>query len=82
MSPTELLERKQAQPFRPFIVLVQDGDRYEIRHPRQLMIGRDTVVIGLGGGDPEQSPFESIVHVDLGYIDRLEPLPEGEADKQ
>jgi hypothetical protein len=30
MSPQELLERKQAQPFRPFTLLVQGGTRYPI----------------------------------------------------
>jgi hypothetical protein len=54
-------------------LLVSEGGAYDIRHPEQIMVARDSAVIGLEGG-PEQDFYDTTVLVDLLHIVRLEPL--------
>jgi hypothetical protein len=74
MSRTDLLRRARQRPFVPFRLIVSEGAGYDIRHPEQLMVARDSAVIGLQG-KPEQEFSEITVLVDLLHIIRLEPLP-------
>jgi hypothetical protein len=74
MSRNDLLERARQRPFTPFRLIVSEGAAHDIRHPEQLMVARDSAVIGLPGG-PEQDFYDTTVLVDLLHIVRLEPLP-------
>lgn len=73
MSRNDLLRRARERPFSPFRLVVSEGAAYEIRHPEQLMVARDSAVIGLLG-EPDQGFYETTVLVDLLHIVRLEPL--------
>jgi hypothetical protein len=73
MSRTDLLKRQRQRPFAPFRLVVSEGGVYDIRHPDQIMVARDSAVVGLKG-EQEQDFFETTVLVDLGHIVRLEPL--------
>jgi hypothetical protein len=76
MTRTDLLKRLKQKPFAPFRLIVSEGAAYDIRHPEQVMLARDSAVIGLRG-EQEQEFFESTVLVDLFHIIRLEPLEAG-----
>jgi hypothetical protein len=73
MTRSDLARRVKQRPFVPFRLVMPDT-AYEIRHPDFIMIGRDSVVIGLPG-EPEQDFYETSVLVDLFHILRLEPIP-------
>ncbi len=73
MSRTDLLRRVRQRPFAPFRLIVSEGAAYNVRHPDQVMVARDSAVIGLAT-DPNQDFYDSTVLVDLLHIVRLEPL--------
>jgi len=73
MSPTDLLRRVRQRPFAPFRLIVSEGATYDIRHPEQVIVARDSAVIALEGAQG-QDFYETTVLVDLLHIVRLEPL--------
>ncbi|MGL4555835.1 MAG: hypothetical protein ACRC33_32095, partial [Gemmataceae bacterium] len=60
--------------FRPFRVVMTDGQGYDVRHPDMLWIGARTAYVGLTTQiDPD--PFwERSVRLDLLHVIRVEPL--------
>ena len=74
MTRPDLLKRARQRPFVPFRVVLTEGTAYEVRHPEQIMMARDSAVIGLPS-QPEQDYFDTTVLVDLFHIVRLEPVP-------
>jgi hypothetical protein len=77
MSPQDLLALQGARPFRPFRVVLTDGEKYEIHHPELLWIGARDVVIGITD-DPASTLFERHVLADLSYVARTEPLDQAQ----
>lgn len=73
MTAKDLLIRIKKHPFSPFRVIVSDGATYDVRHPDQIVVGRDSVTIGIRGESEEL--FEAMDLVDLIHVVRLEPLP-------
>ena len=55
------------QPFEPFVFWLSNGERYPVRHPQVVAIGRARIAIV----DPETDRF---VHVALVHIDSIEAL--------
>jgi len=45
MDPQEILAYVQAQPFRPFRILMNSGRTYDIRHPEMIRVARDCVIL-------------------------------------
>ena len=78
MTRSDLLKRIKQRPFFPFRLVLTEGTSYEVRHPEQIMVARDSAVIGLPS-QPEQDFFETTVLVDLFHVVRLEPMPAGAA---
>ena len=73
MTRKDLAQRVRQRPFVPFRLVLSEGTPYEIRHPEQLMLARDSVVIGVPG--ESEDFFETTILVDLWHIVRLEPTP-------
>jgi hypothetical protein len=73
MSRKDILQRARQRPFVPFRVVLSEGTKYDVRHPDFIMVGRDSVVIGLPG-EQEQEFYEATVLIDLFHIVQLEPL--------
>ena len=73
MSPRDLIKRVRRRPFIPFRMVVSEDGTYDVRHPEQVLVTRDTAVIGIPG-DQEDEFFETSVLVDLLHVVRLEPL--------
>ena len=47
MTRTDLAKRVRQRPFVPFRVVLTEGTAYEVRHPEQIMLARDSAVIGV-----------------------------------
>ena len=45
MSPQELLNYVQAQPFRPFRIRMNSGRTFDIRHPEMVRVGRRDLLV-------------------------------------
>jgi hypothetical protein len=41
MLPSTLQTYVRAQPFRPFRIIMNSGNTYEVRHPEMIHVGRD-----------------------------------------
>ncbi|HEV2948922.1 MAG TPA: hypothetical protein VGX70_16230 [Gemmataceae bacterium] len=73
MSRNDLLQRVRQRPFAAFRLVLTEGTPYDVRHPEQIMVARDSAVIGLEG-KADQDFYETTVLVDLLHVVRLEPL--------
>lgn len=73
MSAEELRDALRQQPFDPFLIVMTDGEGFEIPHPDLLLVGRRSATIGLTR-EPGQTFYERTVKVDLRHVIRLEPL--------
>jgi hypothetical protein len=73
MSRKDMLQRIRQRPFSPFRLVLSEGTSYDVRHPDQIMVTRDSAVVGLPG-EQEQDFYETTVLVDQFHIVRLEPL--------
>ena len=75
MTRHDLAKRVKQRPFVPFRLVLAEGTAYEVRHPEQIMLARDSVVIGVPAQAGEEGFFETTVLVDVFHIFKLEPLP-------
>jgi hypothetical protein len=73
MSPEELRDSLQQEPFEPFQLVLSDGGKYEIRHPDLLWVGLSAAYVGLTG-QSGQTFFERAVKLDLRHITQIVPL--------
>ena len=73
MVPEELRDVLRQKPFKPFRLVMTDGEGYDIRHPDLLWVGQRSAMVGLTG-EPGKTFYERAVKVDLSHIVRLEPL--------
>lgn len=79
MTARDLSKRVKKKPFTPFRLIVSEGAAYEVRHPEQIMVTRDSVVIGIPG--ESEDFYETSDLVDLIHVVRLEPLGGKRAEK-
>lgn len=73
MTAKDLQKRVREQPFVPFRVVVSEGASYDVRHPDQVMVRRDAIVIGVPSED--DGYIDATVMVDLMYVVSLDPIP-------
>lgn len=79
MTQEELQLAARRQPFEPFRILLTTGDRYDIRHPDLIMVGRRSVTIGLTN-EEGATAYDRTIKVDLFHVvgmEELPPLPSG-----
>ncbi len=67
MNAETIREWLNRQPFEPFEVRLSNGERYHVRHPEVVAIGRNRIAIF----NPETDHF---VHVALIHINTIQPL--------
>jgi hypothetical protein len=75
MTRSDFAKRVKQRPFVPFRLVLTEGTAYEIRHPEQVMLARDSVVIGVPSQTGEEDFFETTALVDLFHVVKLEPIP-------
>ncbi len=67
MNADTIREWLNRRPFEPFELRLSSGERYEVRHPELVAIGKNRIAIG----DDEADRF---VHVVLIHINSIQPL--------
>ena len=67
MNAETIREWLRRQPFEPFELRLSNGERYEVRHPELLAIGKNRIAIV----DPNTDRF---VHVALVHVNSIEAL--------
>jgi hypothetical protein len=73
MTFRKLGEYVAAEPFRPFGIRVASGQRFEIRHPEMILVGR-TSARGFGVSETETGSAERWQDVSLSLMETLEPI--------
>ena len=74
MTRNDFRQRVRQRPFVPFRLVLTEGTAYEVRHPEQIMLARDSVVIGVPSATGDEDFFETTVLADLFHVVKLEPL--------
>jgi hypothetical protein len=72
MNPEDLYQKLYAQPFERFNIHLTDGAVYEIRHPKSVLVGKRTAVVGVKG-DPDRHYYDRMITVSLPHVIHLEP---------
>jgi hypothetical protein len=73
MSPQEVLNYLQAQPFRPFRIRMNSGRTFDIRHPEMVRVGRrDLLIFTFVSDSPDV--YDRWENVALLLIESLSPL--------
>jgi hypothetical protein len=73
MTQNDLREAARRQPFEPFRVVLTTGEKYDIRHPDLIMVGRRAVIIGIPS-DEAPTVFDRTVKVDLFHVVGIEAV--------
>jgi hypothetical protein len=74
MNQLEIQEAARRQPFRPFRLVLTNGEAFDVHHPELIMIGRRSAVIGIPKSQ-KQTYYERTTIVDLLHVVRIENLP-------
>ena len=75
MNAKEIVKKLKSQPFEPFRVVTSAGDRYEVRHPENLIVVRNGSLYIFEPVEEDDSTFESPVIVGLQQVASIEPSP-------
>jgi hypothetical protein len=62
----DILEPLRQRPFRPIVLELSGGDRIEVKHPDQLLVGDSAIVVGVGtaeSGAASRFRIIGLVHV-------------------
>ena len=70
MSPQDVLEILRAQPFEPFELQLSTGERFEVHHPENLLVGRTKCYLPV----LQDGIVERMVHMALVHIVKIELL--------
>jgi len=73
MTPQEVLNYVQAQPFRPFRMRIKSGRTFDIRHPEMVRVGRRDILIFTFVSD-SPDVYDRWANVSLLLIESLSPL--------
>ena len=71
MELYRILHRK---PFQPFRVYLSDGASYDIRYPRNNVVGMDFFVIGVPSLEDPEFVADRTIDISLERIERVEDL--------
>jgi len=73
MNQDTFLEKLKAEPFEPFVVVTNSGDRYEVRHPEFAKVAPRHVYVFQPGA--KSGAVRDAAIIGLRNISTLEPLP-------
>jgi len=73
MTPQEVLNYLQAQPFRPFRIRMNSGRTFTIRHPEMVRVGKRDLLI-FTFVDESSSVYDHWENLSLLLIESLSPL--------
>lgn len=73
MSPQEILNNLQMQPFRPFRIRMNSGRTFEVRHPEMVRVGeRDLLIFTFVSDSP--NIYDRWENIAMLLIESLAPL--------
>jgi hypothetical protein len=78
MVPNDFVALKHQEPFRPFRVILVDGQAYDVVHHQLMMVGVNDLMIGLPRSGSDKPYFERLVWVAYPQIKQVDML---DADK-
>ena len=70
----EILRRVQQRPFIPMRIITSAGDRYDVKHPDMIMVGRRLVVVGTAS-EKNPSQFDTVTQLSILHLAAIENLP-------
>ena len=73
MTAQEVLNYVQAQPFRPFLIRMNSGRTFEIRHPEMIRVGRRDLLLFTFVSD-SPGVYDRWENISLLLIESLAPL--------
>jgi len=73
MSPKDMLEWTKAAPFVPFEFQLTTGERFTVRHPENLLVGKTACLLVTYDGDV----YEQVHHIGLVHIVKVTQLRNG-----
>jgi hypothetical protein len=63
MNPDDLIALMRIQPFQPFIVHLNNGATFEVRHPDQAMVVGEMLLVAHDGDQLERIAMLNIAHI-------------------
>jgi hypothetical protein len=63
MNPDDLIALMRLQPFQPFIVHLNNGRTFEVRHPDQAMVVGEMLLVAHDGDQLERIASLNIAHI-------------------
>ena len=76
MTAEQLKALKRADPFRPFAIFTNGGERFEVLRSLNLLIAGNIAVIGIDV-DPGDCVPEGVVYRPVDSIERIEEITQG-----
>ena len=73
MTPQEVLNYLQVQPFRPFRIRMNSGRTFEIRHPEMVRVGKRDLLLFTSVSDSSDI-YDRWENLSLLLIESLAPL--------
>ncbi len=70
MNPKDILELLRAQPFEPFEMELSTRERFAVRHPENLLVGRTKCYLPIF----KAGIVDRMVHIALAHIVKIELL--------
>ena len=67
----KIMEYVTAEPFRPFLIRMASGQRFEIRHPEMILVGRTSVRIYTVAGKEQNEKWHD---ASLMLMETIEPM--------
>lgn len=74
MRREDILVFTRAQPFRPFVIELMNGERYEIRHSDMIVPTLGMAIVGVPAAGAVADAADRAVHVSLVHIVKAEYL--------
>jgi hypothetical protein len=74
MSPAGIVGLVDRRPFEPFRIFLMDGSTYEIRHPKLVMVGQRSMVVGIAKENGERPVDDRMATMSLLHVVRIEPV--------
>ena len=63
MNPDDLIALLRLQPFQSFTVHVNNGSKFEVRHPDQAMVVGEMLLVAHDGDQLERIAILNIAHI-------------------
>ena len=79
ITQAHIRERLNQRPFDPFWIVMSSGQKYDVRHPEWIIVGKQVVGIGMANAEAD-SEFERIHTISVLHITALESIARTETN--